>query len=62
MSFAAIYFDILSYHIRGHPGAFREGEVLRQFQGEVLVQIFYFSIHSIYFHLPQLKIGRSQPA
>ena len=36
--------------VRGHPIAFREEEVLRQFQEEVLVQILNFPIHSIHFH------------
>ena len=41
-------------------------EKISGFQGEVLVQILDFPIHvhSVHFHfyLPQLKIGRSQPA
>ena len=38
---------------RGHPRAFREGEVLRQFQDfreKFFVQILDFPIHSIHFH------------
>ena len=51
---------------RGHPGAFREGEVLQQFQDfrEKLLSKFWISLDIFYTFsfLPQLKIGRSQPA
>ena len=35
---------LIRLYIRGHPKAFREGEVLRQFQGEILVKILDFPV------------------
>ena len=49
-TFKVIFHDEKHPIRRGHRRALREGEVLRQFQGEVLVQTLDFPTHSIHFH------------